>query len=184
VLFCAAPAPLTAGALTPASFFKSFVSFLDGKVVSGRPACRKQARAHAEARCSQTAAPHFQSTEKDQTMKISHLAIIALLGAALAAPALAQPGPGMGGMGQGQGQGKGMRFGFNQDNTPGWTLMTAEERTAHRGKMLAAKTYEECKAIQAEHHQAMTDRAAAKGVTLPAPRQNGCDRMKARGLLQ
>jgi hypothetical protein len=117
-------------------------------------------------------------------MKFSHLAIITLLGTAVAAPVFAQPGPGMGGMGQGQGQGKGMRFGFNQENTPGWTLMTAEERTAHRGKMLAAKSYEECKAIQEEHHQAMAARATEKGVALPAPRQNGCDRMKARGLFQ
>jgi hypothetical protein len=47
--------------------------------------------------------------------------------------------------------------------------------------MRGAKTYEECKAVQDEHHKAMEVRAKEKGVTLPAPRNNGCDRMKARG---
>jgi hypothetical protein len=88
-------------------------------------------------------------------------------------------------MGPGAGMGPGAatapRFNFNKDNTPGWKLMTAEERTAHSGKMRGAKTYEECKAVQDEHHKAMEVRAKEKGVTLPAPRNNGCDRMKARG---
>lgn len=128
-------------------------------------------------------------------MKLKHIAFAALLGASLAAPVLAQPGQGMGpggGMGPGMGPGmggmggmgpggKGMRYRFNQDNTPGWSLMTPEERTAHREKMMSAKTYEDCKAAQAEHHKQMEARAKEKGATLPAPRQNACDRMKARG---
>jgi hypothetical protein len=113
-------------------------------------------------------------------MKLSQFAMISLLGAALATPTFAQPGPGMGGMGPGQGRG----FAFNKGNTTGWSLMTAEERTEHRSKMLTAKSYEECKAIQDEHHKAMEERAKEKGSTLPAPRQNGCDRMKARGLFK
>ena len=132
-------------------------------------------------------------------MKLTHIALLAVLGASLAAPVAAQPanGPGMGpgsGMGPGQGMGPGagiaprggkaMRFNFNKDNTPGWSLMAAEERTAHSGKMRAAKTYDECKALQIEHHQAMEVRAKEKGVTLPAPRYNGCDRMKARGFFK
>ncbi|MBK9018830.1 MAG: hypothetical protein IPL72_02005 [Sulfuritalea sp.] len=121
------------------------------------------------------------------------IALVALLGASIAVPIAAQPagGPGMGpgqGMGQGGGMGPGggkaMRFNFDKDNTPGWTLMSAEERAAHSGKMRAAKTYDECKALQAEHHQAMEARAKEKGVTLPAPRANGCDRMKARGFFK
>ncbi len=116
-------------------------------------------------------------------MKLAKLAMISLLGAALATPTFAQPGPGMGGMG-GMGPGQGRGFAFNKGNTPGWTLMTAEERTAHRDKMLAAKTYDECRAMQDEHHKAMEERAKEKGVALPAPRQNGRDRMKARGLFK
>lgn len=112
-------------------------------------------------------------------MKLAHIAMIATLGVAVALPAIAQPGPGMGGMGPGMG-----RFAFDRNNTAGWTLMSAEERSAHRDKMLAAKTYDECKAVQDEQHKAMEARAKEKGVTLPAPRQNGCDRMKARGLIK
>lgn len=70
---------------------------------------------------------------------------------------------------------------FSQKNTAGWSLMTPEERTAHQNKMRSVKTYDECKALQTEHHQQMEARAKEKGVTLPQPRANGCDRMKARG---
>lgn len=126
---------------------------------------------------------------------LTSIALIALLGAALAAPVLAQPGPGMGGMGGGPGMqnsapggggvgrgGRAMRF--DQNNTRGWALMTPEERAAHREKMLSLKTYDECKAYQAEHRVTMEARAKEKGTTLPVPRQNGCDRMKARGLIK
>jgi hypothetical protein len=127
-------------------------------------------------------------------MKLKHIAFAALLGASLAAPVLAQPGQGMGpggGMGPGMGPGggmggmgpgaKGMRYQFNKDNTPGWSLMTPEERTAHHNAMMSAKTYEECKAAQEAQHKQMEARAKEKGATLPGPRQNACDRMKARG---
>ena len=76
------------------------------------------------------------------------------------------------------------RYRFNQTNTPGWTLMSPQERAEYQHKMLAAKTYDECKAIQAEHHKEMEVRAKEKGITLGAPRYNACDRMKARGLLK
>lgn len=128
-------------------------------------------------------------------MKLRQVALLAFLGAVLASPVFAQPvagqgqgaGPGAGmgpGGGMGPGAGKGMRFNFNKDNTPGWALMSAEERTTHHGSMMAAKTYEECKATQEAHHAAMTVRAKEKGVTLPTPRYNGCDRMKAAGILK
>jgi hypothetical protein len=122
-------------------------------------------------------------------MKTSKLTMIALLAALLAEPAFAQPGSGMGGMGGmgpgmgGMGPGKG-RMAFNQGNTPGWSLMTAEERTAHQQKMWSFKTFDECKAYQAEHHTAMSAKAKEQGKTLPAPRANACDRMKARGQIK
>ena len=85
-----------------------------------------------------------------KTSTLKNLTLIALFGAVLAAPAMAQQGQGMGqGMGQGpgmqnsapgQGMGPGMGFGggrggkgnrggrqgmrFNQNTTPGWALMT------------------------------------------------------------
>lgn len=126
-------------------------------------------------------------------MKLTHIALLAILGASIATPVLSQPasgqgmGPGAGmgmGAGAGMGPGKAMRFNANKDNTSGWALMSTEERAAHRDKMQGAKTYDECKATQEEHHKAMEVRAKEKGATLPAPRSNGCERMKARGFFK
>lgn len=114
-------------------------------------------------------------------MKLSHLTLIALLGAAIAAPVIAQPGPGMGG---GMGPGKGGRFAFDQNNTVGWTLMTQEERAAHQQQMWSFKNYDECKTYQQRHHDEMLARAQAQGKILPTPRGNACDRMQARGLFK
>jgi hypothetical protein len=77
---------------------------------------------------------------------------------------------------------RGMRFG--KSNTPGWTLMSAEERAAHQAQMRAVKTYDECKQLQEEHHKAMEARAKEKGVALNTPGKNGCDVAKARGLIK
>ena len=99
----------------------------------------------------------------------TRILVTGLVAAAIAAaPALAQ----------------GPRYRFNQDNAAGWSLMTPAERTDHQNKMLAAKTYDECKAVQAENHKVMEARAKEKGKTLGTPRYNACDQMKAQGLLK
>lgn len=134
------------------------------------------------------------------SMKLKSITLMALLGAALAAPVMAQGGPGMGG---GMGGGPGMQNGaagggqgmapcgrggrgmyYNQTNTRGWTLMTPEERTAFQKQMRDVKTYDECVAVQTEHRGAMEVRAKENGVTLQTPRQNVCDNLKARGILK
>ena len=106
-------------------------------------------------------------------MKKTALALSILAAALIATAVSAQPG--MGGKG---------RFAWTQDYTPAWTLMTAEERTEWQNKMVSAKTYDECKALQAEHRTTMEARAKEKGVKLADQRQNGCDVMKARGLIK
>lgn len=126
-------------------------------------------------------------------VSLKTITMATLLGAAFSASVLAQTGagPGPGPYAQGAGSGsmapgmRGMRgMRFDAANTPGWTLMTAQERAAHQAKMREVKTYEECKQVQAEHHTLMQARAQEKGVTLRAPRQNGCDVAKARGWIQ
>lgn len=110
-----------------------------------------------------------------------------LLGCAsllLAGSALAQPGPGMGG---GMGQGPCMKgdtaagpncgWRMNRKNTPGYTLMTPEERAAHQQKMRAFTNREECQAYISEHHAEMVKKAQAKGVNLPSPRSGACNRL-------
>ncbi|MGC2458439.1 MAG: hypothetical protein WA435_10630 [Gallionellaceae bacterium] len=49
----------------------------------------------------------------------------------------------------------------------GSQLMTQQERAEYRAKMRAAKTAEEREQIRKEHHEAMKERAKARGVTLP-----------------
>lgn len=131
------------------------------------------------------------------SLKIITLA--AVLGAAFSASVLAQTGPGpapgvvplMQGAGPGPGAGtmgpgaRGMRnMRFDKANTPGWTLMTEQERIANQNRMREVKTYEECVQVQAEHRTAMEARAKEKGAALRAPRQNACDNMKARGFIK
>lgn len=145
------------------------------------------------------------------TLIIKRFVQVALLGAALASPAMAQMGmggggwgggPGMqGGMGgqggwygMGPGGGRGMhgmgRGGMgrgmmaNQNVARGWQLMTPEERTAQQIKMRAVKTYDECKLVQTEHRSTMEARAKEKGLSLFTGRGNACDNLKARGLIQ
>jgi hypothetical protein len=106
-------------------------------------------------------------------MKLKTLTLIALLGTAIALPFAADAQPG-----------KGARYGFNADNTRGWSLMTATERTEHQNKMLATKTVDECKAVQDEYRKLMDTRAKEKGVTLGTPKVNACDQMKAQGIIK
>ncbi|MBI2224825.1 MAG: hypothetical protein HYU44_07690 [Betaproteobacteria bacterium] len=106
-------------------------------------------------------------------MTLRKFALIALLGTAIALPFAAEAQPA-----------KGPRYSFNADNTRGWSLMTAAERTEHRNKMLAARTYDECKTIQDANHKEMEARAKAQGKTLAGPKTNACDNMKAKGILK
>jgi len=120
------------------------------------------------------------------------LTLVAALGAALSTKVSAQTAPGNGSAqgasaaaSQSGPAARGMRrMRFDKGNTPGWVLMTADERTAFQTKMHSVKTYDECKQLQTEHHAAMEARAKDKGMTLKPPRQNGCDNMKARGFIK
>ena len=101
-----------------------------------------------------------------------------LLAAALAAASLAvfaQPyGPGAG---PGRGPGAGPRFGA--DVTPGWSLMTAEERKAHQEKMQSMKDPGECQSYMNAHHARMEERAKEKGRALPWKGPGpACERLK------
>lgn len=127
-------------------------------------------------------------------MKRYQNALIATLVTLCAGFAVAQPasGPGNGpgaavgtgpaasapGMGMRQGAGRGMgRAGAGI--TPGWSLMTPQERTEHRDHMRAMKDYDECKTYQAQHHEQMVARAKERGVTPPVmPRRDGCAALK------
>lgn len=92
-----------------------------------------------------------------------------------AGPAASAPGMGMG-MGPGGGRGA-ARWG--SDYTPGWALMTQQERNEHREHMRAMKTYDECKTYQAQHHEQMAARAKERGSPMRAqPRRDPCAGLK------
>lgn len=90
-------------------------------------------------------------------------------------------GTGMG-MGMGMGMGRGMGPGpgpmADESTTPGWALMSPEEREAHRLQMRSATTRAECERLMAEHRQRMVERAKERNVAPPAgPRRDMCGAM-------
>lgn len=114
--------------------------------------------------------------------------ITALLLAAGAGGVLAQPagpGPCMAASGASApaagcgGGGPHARWG--KDFTPGWPMMTPEERQAHRERLASFKTYEDCKAYVQQHHDEMAARAKERGRPVPAaPRRDACAPLKAK----
>lgn len=116
-------------------------------------------------------------------------AVALAAGGVLAQPASGRgPGPGAGpaasapasaaGMGMGLGPGhRGGRWGA--DHTPGWSLMSEQERNEHRERMRSMTSYDECKALRDEHHAQMAERAKARGAKpLPQPRRDACAGLK------
>ena len=96
-------------------------------------------------------------------------------GAMAAGQAASAPGPGMG-MGPGGKQGAGR---WGSDFTPGWSMMTPQERDAHREKMRSMATHDECKAYQEQHHAQMAARAKERGgKALGQPRRDACAGLK------
>jgi hypothetical protein len=81
----------------------------------------------------------------------------------------------------GKGPGMGMHGGQGRGQGAGLDLMTPEERAAHRTQMQSLTSLKQCNEYMAAHHEAMVKRAQEKGVTLPEPRGNACERMQARG---
>ncbi len=116
--------------------------------------------------------------------------LVAAVGAAMAQPASAPgkgpgPGPGAGpaasvpGMGGGPGMGRGRMGMAGPDYSPGWSLMTPDERSQHQTKMRSMTNYDECKAYMAQQHDQMAARAKAQGTQMPAqPRRDGCAGLK------
>lgn len=100
-----------------------------------------------------------------------------------------RPAPGMG-RGMGPGAGMGPRHCMQADpaqpncgwqmtrrNSPGYALMTPEERATHQSRLRSFQSREECLAYLQDHHAQMGERAKAQGKTLPAPRMRLCDRL-------
>ena len=92
-------------------------------------------------------------------------------------------GPGACGAGAGPGMRQGMGPGYGPGHGPGQgvSLLTEEERTAHRAKMQSLASVDECKAYIAEFSQQLQAKAKEKGVAVGGPNAAMCDRMQAHG---
>lgn len=102
--------------------------------------------------------------------------VAASLGLTALGAALAQGAPGAG-AGPRQGAGPAGRWG--SEFTPGWSLMTPQERREHQERMRSMKTYEECKAYQDQHREQMAARAKERGgKALARPRRDACAGLK------
>ena len=96
-------------------------------------------------------------------------AAIALCLGSFAFGASAQgPGP-KPGTGPGPGGGPGMQGGgcCSAETTPGWGMMSPDERTWHHNKIKDSKDYAGCHAYLDEHHKAMQERAKQRGTPMP-----------------
>jgi len=78
----------------------------------------------------------------------------------------------------------GERFRFDQDNVPGWALMTSAERAEHHQKLLGFKRLDDCNGYMEEHREKMEERAKERNRILRVPPLDVCERMKAQGLLE
>ncbi|MGV3572821.1 MAG: hypothetical protein ACO1PB_19670 [Ramlibacter sp.] len=99
-------------------------------------------------------------------------------GAALAQPGSPPASPGASAPAPGFRPGGGPRgpMGrFGSDYTPGWAMMTPQERDAHRASMHGAKTADECRQLVEEHRKLMEQRARERGMgNFRGPRRDAC----------
>jgi hypothetical protein len=61
-----------------------------------------------------------------------------------------------------------------EGNTPGWALMTPEERIEHQAIVRGFTRYDECHAYQIAHHRLMEERAEQRGLPPPGGGRDFC----------
>lgn len=88
--------------------------------------------------------------------------------AAASGPAASAPGPGAG-----------PRARWGSDYTPGWSMMTPQERNEHRARLRSMQSYDECVAYMAQHREQMAARAKEQGRrALGTPPRDPCAPLK------
>ena len=66
------------------------------------------------------------------------------------------------------------------DQTPGWNMMTTQERQQFQRDMQSAKSPDQCRQVMDKHRQLMADRAKERGVPTPSePRRDMCAGMSS-----
>lgn len=59
-------------------------------------------------------------------------------------------------------------------HTPGWSMMTEQERQEHHARLRDARTPEDCQRVMDEHRQLMEQRAKARGLPMNRPPNAAC----------
>ena len=111
------------------------------------------------------------------------LCLAAAVGAALAQARPSPPGegnyppPAVGESAWGPGGGMGPEHGrwrAGPHHTPGWSMMSEQERAQHHAQLRAARNAEECQRIMGEHQRLMQQRATERGMPLQRPPRAAC----------
>jgi hypothetical protein len=106
-------------------------------------------------------------------------------GDAASKPATSAPAASAVMIGPGGNRPHGRMMHFNEENTPGWSLMTPEERLTHHEKMHGMKTTAECNDYHEQHAKEMAARAKAKRKAFkPAGSTGPCEMMQQQGMLK
>jgi hypothetical protein len=67
---------------------------------------------------------------------------------------------------------------YGKAYTPGWDLMTKDERKQLGAKVRKLQRRDECQALMAQVRQQMSDRAQSRGLPPPAqPKRDACDEL-------
>jgi hypothetical protein len=66
------------------------------------------------------------------------------------------------------------RVEFNAANTPGWAMMTPEERQTYRDRMQGFTSYTECKAYYDNHTRQMRARASERQLPFSGQQMDPC----------
>lgn len=109
-------------------------------------------------------------------------AVLLLAGAAAQAQTAATAGAALGASAAAQRKAPpaGMHGRYGSRYTPGWSMMSSQERAEHRKRMADAKTAQECQSVMAEHRKQMEERAAQRGRgPMMQPRSDACRGMPA-----
>jgi hypothetical protein len=69
-------------------------------------------------------------------------------------------------------------------NTPGWQLMSPDERVEYQRRMRGFDDARGCATYQAEHRARMAERARKQGLELPEDRADGCEQLRRQGQLK
>ena len=59
-------------------------------------------------------------------------------------------------------------------HTPGWSMMSEQERMQHREQLRGARHAEDCQRIMQEHQRLMQQRATERGAPMPRPPRAAC----------